>query len=373
MNNAFGNYRTLMTDVTLNPAMGRFLNMLNSRSEAIGNAPAVENFPRELMQLFTLGTALLNNDGSAQTGAPYAVEDIKALARLFTGWTFGDGNATSIPTGAAGENWRFPMEAVERFHDVTAKTFLGASFAPNRTARQDLDQALDVIFNHPNLPPYVAKSLIQQLVTSNPSPAYVLAVTNVFINNGNNVRGDLRAVVRAILTHPEANLGANPAGKLMEPVLLAVSPMRTLNATVSDFPFMSDLSESMGQKVLYPPSVFSYFSPFYKINGGTLFAPEFQILTSVTVLTRTNYIGRILNADLNGSATIDYTPFISRAADATALVDFVALQFMGGQISTEHRNAIISAVNVSPPADTTERVRTALYLVLASAQYQVDR
>ena len=373
MNGAFGNYRTLMTDVTLNPAMGRFLNMLNSRSEAVGGAPAVENFPRELMQLFTLGTTIMGNDGTPQTGAPYAVEDIKALARLFTGWTSGDGNATSIPTNSASDNWRFPMEAVERFHDVTAKTFLGVNFAPNRTTRQDLDLALDTIFNQQTLPPYVCKSLIQQLVTSNPSAAHIQACTTAFLNNGNNVRGDLRATVRAILTHSDANLGTNTAGKLMEPVLLVISPLRTLNAAVSDFPFMSDLAADMGQKVLFPPTVFSYFSPFYKIMGIDILAPEYQILTTVTALTRTNYIARVLNNDTNGSTTIDYTPFTSRAADATALTDYVALQFMGGQISTQHRNAIISAVNVSPPADVTERVRTAIYLVLTSAQYQVER
>ena len=223
------------------------------------------------------------------------------------------------------------------------------------------------------LPPYVCKSLIQQLVTSNPSAAHIQACTTAFLNNGNNVRGDLRATVRAILTHGDANLGTNTAGKLMEPALLVISPLRTLNAAVSDFPFMSDLAEEMGQKVLFPPTVFSYFSPFYKIMGIDLLAPEYQILTSVTALTRTNYIARVLNNDTNGSTTIDYTPFTSRAADAPALTDYVALQFMGGQISTSHRNAIISAVNVSPPADVTERVRTAIYLVIASAQYQVER
>ncbi|MBY0505410.1 MAG: DUF1800 family protein [Bryobacteraceae bacterium] len=374
MNDAFGNYRKLMTDVTLNPAMGRFLNNLNSRSQAVTNAPAVENFARETLQLFTLGTVVMDNNGNPQPGSPYTIDDIRALARLFTGWTSGDGNPTNPdPTNRVNDNFRFPMEPVERFHDITAKTFLGQSFAPNRAARVDLDAALDVIFNHPNLPPYVAKSLIQQLVTSNPSPAYIGAVSAAFINNGSGVRGDLQAVVRAILTHPEANLGTNTAGKLMEPVLLVISPLRTLNATVSDFPFMSDLSEQMGQKVLYPPTVFSYFSPFYQIMGTNLLAPEFEILTSVTTLSRTNYMGRVLNADLNGSTTIDYAAYTSKAANAAELVDFVALQFMGGNISTEHRNAIISAVNVSPAADVTERVRTALYLVLTSAQYQVDR
>ncbi len=373
MNRAFGNYRDLMTDMTLNPAMGRFLNMLNSKSEAVTNGPANENYPRELMQLFTMTPHRLNNDGSEQTAESYTEDDVKALARLFTGWTFGDGNATSVPTNTASDNWRVPMEAVERFHDVTAKQFLGVNFGPGRTAKQDLDLALDTIFQHPNVPPFVARSLITQLVTSNPSPGYISTVANAFINNGNGVRGDLQAVLLAIFNHPEANLGANPRGKLMEPVLFVISPLRTLNATVSDYPFMSDLAAEMGQKVLYPPSVFSYFSPNFKILNGALLGPEYQTLTSVTALGRANYIARILNADLNGSTNVDYGAFTSRADNAAALVDYVALVFQGGLISTEQRTAIISAVNNSLVSNQLERARTAIYLVLTAAQYQVER
>ena len=375
LNRAFGNYRDIMREITLNPAMGRYLNMLNNRSQAITGVAPNENYAREIEQLFTMGLTPLNPDGTPQTGAapPYSEADVAALSRIFTGWTFGDGNPATIPTNLAGENWRVPMEAVERFHDTTAKTFLGANFIPGRTAAQDLDQALDVIFNHPNLPPFVSKQLIAQLVTSNPSPAYVSAVSAVFVNNGSSVRGDLRAVIRAILTHPEANLGANPQGKFMEPVLFVLSQTRALNANVADHPFMTDLVEEMGQKVFYPPSVFSYFSPGYRIRGTTLGGPEYQILTSVTALQRINFAGRLISNGFGADVGIDYSAFTSKAGDPAALVDYCNLLFMGGQMSTEQRNEIVSAVQVTPATNATERVRTAIYLTVGSAQYQVDR
>lgn len=374
MNRAFGNYRDLMRDITLNPAMGRYLNMVNNRSQAITGVAPNENYAREIMQLFSLGLTNLDpNTGAPGAGAPYTETDVAELARIFTGWTFGDGNTATIPTNLAGENWRVPMEAVERFHDVGAKTFLGRNFIPGRTTRQDLDDALDTIFNHPNLPPFVCRQLIQQLVTSNPTVAHLSEAIRIFKDNGSGVRGDLRAVVRSILTHPDANLGVNPAGKLQEPVLFVLSQVRALNANVADHPFMTDLVEEMGQKVFYPPSVFSYFSPGARIRGTTLAGPEFQGLTSVTALQRVNFAGRLISGNFGGDVVIDYSAFTSRAADPAALVDYCSALLMGGQMSTDQRNEIINAVRVTPATNTTERVRTALYLVLVSAQFQVDR
>lgn len=375
LNRAFGNYRDLMNDITLNPAMGRYLNMLNNRSQAVTGVAPNENYARELLQLFTMGLTTLNPDGTPQPGAPapYSEADVAELAKIFTGWTYGDGNAATIPTNLTSANWRVPMEAVERFHDTTAKTLLGVNFIPGQTARQDLDQALNTIFNHPNVGPFVSKQLIAQLVTSNPSPAYVSAITAVFNNNGSGVRGDLRAVVRAILMHPEASLGTNPQGKFMEPVLFVLGQVRALNATVADHPFMTDLVEEMGQRVFHPPSVFSYFSPGYRIRGTTLTGPEYQILTSVTTLQRINFSGRLISNGFGGDVVIDYAPFTSRAGDPAALTDYCNQLFMGGQMSVEQRNEIIGAIRVTPATNTTERARTALYLTIASAQYQVDR
>ncbi len=374
---AFGSYRELMRAMTLNPAMGRYLNMRNNRSQAITGVPPNENYPREVLQLFTMGTARLNADGTpvldAEAPVPaYTEADVKALARLLTGWTFGDGDPSTKPRRLANENWKVPMEAVERYHDVTAKTFLGRDFAAGQTAQQDLDQALDAIFEHPNVAPFVSRQLIQQLVMSNPSSAYVADVASVFTSSG----GNLRAVVRALLLHPEAERMTPSSGKLSEPVLYAASTLRALNASVTDHPFMSDRVALMGQNVFFPPSVFSYFSPGYRVRGtGTppLGGPEFQILTTVTAFERVNFMASLLGGSFGTNVTVDYTPFRSLAANPAVLVDYCNLLFMGGAMSPEERAEIIAAVGASPATSPNERTRTALFLTLVSAQGQVDR
>jgi uncharacterized protein (DUF1800 family) len=385
-NGAFGNYRDLMGAITLNPAMGRYLNMLNNRSQQVTGVPPNENYPRELMQLFSIGLSALNANGTAVLdgdGRPiptFTEADVQALARILTGWTFGDGDPATLPRRLARrENYRVPMEVVERFHDAGAKTFLGQQFPAGQSALQDLEQALDVLFNHPNVGPFVSRQLIQQLVTSNPSPAYVAAIAGVFADNGGGVRGDMAAVVRAILTHPDAATSTTSSGKLAEPVLFVVSQLRALNASVTDHPFMSDKVADMGQKVFYPPSVFSYFSPGFRVRGtagpggAPLVGPEFQILTSVTALERANFVGALVGGHFGDDVSIDYAPFTSRASDPAALVDYVNLLMMGGQMSLEERTEIIAAVRVSPATQPRERVRTAVYLTLVAAQSQVDR
>ena len=380
LNHAFGNYRNLMRDMTLNPAMGRYLNMLNNRSKLSSGVDPNENYARELMQLFTIGIPTLNPNGSpmldsqGQQIPAYTETDVKQLARILTGWTFGDGDPATIPTRLAPENWRVPMEAVERYHDVDAKTFLGVNFGPGQSAKQDLDQALDVIFNHPNLPVFVSRQLIQRLVRSNPSPTYISDIAAVFRNNGQGVRGDLVAVVRAILTHSEAQAPSTTGDKLMEPALYVLSQMRALNAQVVDHPFMSNKSEEMGQRVFYPASVFSYFSPGFRVRGTNgLIGPEFQGLTTVTALVRSNFIANLLKGQFGADVTVDYTPFTSRAADPAALVDYCNSLFMGGLMSAQQRAEIISAISITAATNTTERARTAIYLTLASGQFQIDR
>jgi uncharacterized protein (DUF1800 family)/fibronectin type 3 domain-containing protein len=383
MNGAFGNYRDLMRAVTLNPAMGRYLNMVNNLSLLVTGAPPNENYARELMQLFTLGLPQLNQDGTpvidTATGLPvpaYTEEDVKELARILTGWTFGDGNPATIPTRLASENYRVPMEPIAAFHDRGPKVFLGQTFPPNQTPTQDLDGALDALFAHPNVAPFVSRQLIQQLVTSNPSPAYVAAVAAVFTSSS----GNLAAVVRAILLHPDATATSSASGKLTEPVLFVVAPLRALRATVTDHPFMSDRAESMGQKVFFPPSVFSYFSPGYRVrgtaigNGPPLGGPEFQILTSVTALERANYIGSLLGGRFGDDVTFDMNAYTFRATDPGGLVDYCNVTLLGGRMSPEERQIIVAAVKASSTtANALERARTALFLTLAIAQSQVDR
>jgi uncharacterized protein (DUF1800 family) len=310
----------------------------------------------------------------------YTENDVKVLSRIFTGWVSGDGNPATIPTSAPSTpNWLVPMEPLASRHDVGDKGFfLGTPFPANVPAQQELDNALDVIFNHPNLAPFVSRQLIQQLVTSNPSPSYIASVAAVFENNRAGVRGDLAAVVRAILTHPSALSTTTMNGKLSEPVLFIASTMRAFNATVTTHPFMTDRSEAMGQRVFFPPSVFSYFSPGFRVqgtnngSGAPLVGPEFQGLTSVTALERANFVADLLANRFSSEVTsIDYTPFTSRAGDPGALVDYCSLTFMGGRMSPEQRARIVSVLTLT--TNTTERVRTAIYLTLASAQAQVDR
>ena len=382
LNNAFGNYRTLMGAITRNPAMGRYLNMLNNFSQQVTGTPANENYARELMQLFTIGIPTLGPDGTAvlvngQQVPSYTESDVKALARIFTGWTFAAGGTGDIdPTTPLNENFLAPMVPNDAYHDNEAKTFLGQGFPQGQSANGDVDQALDLLFNHPNVGPFVSRQLIQQLVTSNPSPTYIAAVAAVFADNGNGVRGDLSAVLREILTRPEATTSTNTSGKLSEPVLFILSQVRALNAVVVDHPFMSDLAEQMGQKVFYPPSVFSYFSPGYRIRGINLGGPEFQTFTSVTALERANFVAALLGGYFGGDVAVDYSPFTSRAENPSGLVDYCSLLLMGGRMSIEERTEIIAAVRavaMGAPDSPLERAHTALYLTLVAAQGQVDR
>ena len=382
---AFGNYRDLMQAVTLNPAMGHYLTMLNNRSQAVTGAPANENYARESMQLFTIGTTKLNADGSPVLGAggvpvsAYTQDDVTALARIFTGWTFGDGNAATSPTGLATTNYNVPMEPVAAYHDTGAKTFLGVSFAAGASALDDLNHALDVLFSQSSMGPFVASQLIKELVTSNPSATYVQDVAAVFANNGSGVRGDLGAVVRAILVHPEAGAPGSNSGRLEEPLLFVTSLLRTLDAITPDLKLLVDRMTDMGEKVLYPPSVFSYFAPNFPVRGTVggdglpLSGPEFQILTSLTAVERANFVAQVLGGLFGDSVLFDNTPFTSRARDAAALVDYCNLVVMGGRMTAQERTEIIAAVRALAITSLTERSRTALYLTVVIAQSQVDR
>jgi len=224
--------------------------------------------------------------------------------------------------------------------------------------------------------PFASRQLIQQLVTSNPSPGYVADVAAVFNGANGGARGDIAAVVRAILTHPEANVVTPQSGKLSEPLLLATSVLRAVNATVADYAVLSDRLVSMGQIPFYPTSVFSYFSPVYKVRGtGTppLVGPEFQLLTTATAFERVNFIASLVSDSFSPAITVDWTPFTALAINAAVLVDACNAHFLGGGMSADARMEIINAVNTTPPANPSERVRTAVYLTLVTGQGQVNR
>lgn len=379
--NAFGNFYDLMRAVTLNPAMGQYLDFVNNGKEdpASGIKPN-ENYSRELMQLFTIGLVKLNQDGTPildTQGQPiptYGQSDVKDLARAFTGWTYND-NLPGKPGGFHfyEDNLGLPLEDVNppTVHDMGAKTILGQTIPAGGSTVADLDAALRIIFNHPNVPPFICKQLIQHLVTSNPSPTYVRDIAQVFINNGQGVRGDIKAVVRAILLHPEAQTPNAAGAKLQEPVLYISSVLRALEANVADHPFMSDFSDAMGQKIYYAPSVFNYFSPAYRVPGTALTGPEFQIYSNSLSMVRANFAAQLVSNRFGADVAIDYTPFTALASNPSALLDKISNLFMGGLMPTDMRTQITTAMQSA--GSNLDKVRTAIYLTITSPQYQVER
>ena len=321
----------------------------------IGQHPN-ENYARELLQLFTIGTVQLNLDGTNKLDAhgqpipTYDQSQIEELARAFTGWTY------LIPPGGTRGRPYFtgPMVPVQAWHDTGSKLIFGHQLPPDQTAEQDLASALDIIFEQPNVAPFVSLRLIQHLTTSNPSPAYIHRIANVFINNGAGVRGDLFAVVKAILLDPEARQGDDSitlqprtGGHLREPVLYATALLRALNAKVTlDNTVWSWWLPLMGQKLLVAPSVFNYYSPFYEIPGTTLTGPEFQLLGSSSTVWRANFVDSLLNGQIEG-VTTDLSPYVALADMPTKLVDAVDSVLMRGQMPSVMKSTILSALNAT--------------------------
>jgi uncharacterized protein (DUF1800 family) len=380
--NAFGNYKDIMKAVTLSPSMGLYLDMVNNDkpNPAAGTLPN-ENYGREFLQLFTIGTDLLNPDSSLQLdgkGQPIPTYDqtqIQNMARVFTGWTYptipGQSPNSHNPLYFIG-----PMVAVDGNHDTDAKIVLGNALPPGQTAEQDLDQTINIVFNHRNVGPFVAIRLIQHLVTSNPSPAYVQRIAAVFANNGAGVRGDLADVVSAILLDPEARAGdvaANQiptSGHLREPVLYAAAILRALGATVGPKNVLCEYINGYGlsQELLVPASVFNYYSPYSRIPGGAAAGPEFQLLTPSTAVLRANWVLGTLVSQIGPDVTVDITPF---AASDTALTQGIDMAFFGGQMPAQVRSAIKTAVDATP--DPGVRAFDALFLGATANEYQVQQ
>jgi uncharacterized protein (DUF1800 family) len=400
---AFGNYRKLMEDVTLNPAMGNYLDMANNVKPAPG-AHANENYAREFMQLFTIGPNVLNPDGTPvlQNGAfvpTYTQADIQELALAFTGWTYPNG-ATCQYNGPFG-NGGSPMVSCDANHDMSAKTILGKTLPAGQTAQLDLKDALDIIFMHPNLPPFVARRMIQHLVTSNPSPAYVTRVANAFATGkftsngtpfGDSMRGNMQALIAAVLLDPEARRGDDPStenpgdGHLREPVLYVTNVLRAFRGTTDANNTLVYLALDMGGEFLFNSgSVFNFFSPLYNIPAADfntpppspLSGPEFQIFTSASSLTRVNDIeDAIFSSTFSGNTQIDLSAFASVAAndnDLGTMVDAMDLRLLHGTMIPAMRAAILAAVSAVPSGDPLGRARTAAHLIVSSSQYQVQR
>ena len=391
LDHAFGNYRDLLYNMTLSPAMGRYLDMANSNKPDVARGiSANENFAREILQLFSTGLYDLNLDGTYKRNAngalvaTYTQTTIENFARVFTGWTY-----PSFDGSTAVRNnpvyYISPMVAVASNHDTGAKSLLGGSVLPaGQSAQKDLNDAIDNIFNHPNVGPFVAKQLIQKLVGGSPTPAYVARIATVFNGSSFSPRGDLRAVVRAILLDPEARGEIKTSasyGHLKEPVLFVTNMLRGLNGR-SDGVYLRTFLGGMGQELFFAPTVFNFYPPDNVLPTSGSFAPEFAIFNSTTVFNRVNFANNLVfsngfapDPSVSGATGtyLDLAPLQALAADPAALVDKLSFTFAHGALPASAQRIIIEAVNAVPASDTLGRARTAAYLVVTAGQTNIGR
>ncbi len=419
---AFGNYRNLMAEMTLSPAMGEYLDMVRSTRQNPN-----ENYPRELLQLFTVGLYKLNQDGTLALDVlgnripTYDQDKIVQFTKVFTGWSQcnSGGNAACSNAVIGSPNFIDPMYLTfPNDHDQTAKTLFDYPGAPNSTiaactncttdaarrayAIDSLNKTLDNVFNHPNVGPYIGKLMIQHLVMSDPSPAYVGRVAAAFNNNGGGVRGDMKAVIRAILFDPEArgSRKTDPTyGKLREPLQYVTNFLRTFNVRAgsasapaacqnrSDGVFHWIMSE-MGQDVWGPPTVFNYFSPDYVVPGTDILGPEFALANTGTAFARNNYIfyfsfGNIGFTPVTTAEPYPYVPcgtsidlveptaWMTSDASGNRLIEGLNSKMMHGSMSEAMKTKIRTAINFNVSADS--KVKQAIYLVASSSQYQIQK
>lgn len=400
-----GNFRSLLEAVTLSPAMGVFLNMRGSRKADAGSGRQPdENYAREVLQLFTIGLTQLRADGTevldgcGQPVATYTNDDVSGLAAVFTGWDL------DTPSTLTPDHLAKPM-----VHDATGfaegpKRFLGVTVPADRTGPQALKIALDTIFNHANVGPYIAQRLIRQLVTSNPSPAYVARVAGAFANNGSGVRGDIKAVVRAIVLDAEARPDLTGAaalthGKLREPVLRLVHWARLFRVRSTDDRWqVQNLAPAtaLAQSPLRAPSVFNFFRPGYvppntELAQAGLVAPEFQITDDTSVIGYANFMQRVIGfGDRHVEPDYATDGWTARATDPADLVAWLNVALAGGNLRPETEALIIEAITPmnqltvnAYPIDTPlgprwsrgdlARVVTAVFLIVCSPDFLVQR
>ncbi len=389
---AFGSFEALLERVTRSPQMGHYLDMVdNAKADTATGTEPNENFARELLQLFSIGTVELDDDGTPLTdakGVPvpsYGQDEVKAFARTFTGWTYPPYDAAQPRGGSDERYYAKPMVPVEDRHDTAAKTLLHGTVLPaGQGADADLRAALRNVFVHPNVGPFVALHLIRHLVTGNPGPAYVGRVAKAFNDNGRGVRGDMKAVLRAVLLDPEARGGtsADPRyGMLMEPVLYVTTLLRQLDAT-SDGNRLYEPTRAMGQDVYYAPSVFGYYPADYRIPGTSIVAPQFGIHNTNTVLHRADFAREMIDeggwspdSELAGAVgtKIDVTPYRNVASNAADLVRLVDTRLFGGGMPLGLRDELYQAVAAIDAGRRGTRARMALFLAVTSFQYQVIR
>jgi uncharacterized protein (DUF1800 family) len=395
---ALGNFRDLLYAVSTHPAMTYFLSSLgNEKANPALNQYPDENYAREVMQLFTIGLWELNQDGTQKLDAQnnpiptYDNKDIEELARVFTGLWF-EGKPWPLDGANLPGEWLtlYPLAMFEDRHDRGAKTvFHGKlwqqTLPANTNGLADISAAIDALAAHPNTAPFVSKSLIKFLVTSNPSPAYVKRVADVYDNNGAGVRGDLFAVVQAILLDAEArdlSLAASPRhGKLQEPLVRVARLVRAFNAGANtpDLQFWgAGKPEDLAQWPFNSPSVFNFFAPGYRHLGvlaqNGLTSPEFQIENSVSIVRQSNLFAQFVDSSLQTRSAggtpqfkLDLSPELPLAATPDALVDRLNLLLCNGQLDAAARALIVAAIAQLPAVDASARVRLAVWLAALSS------
>ncbi|MFZ2161268.1 MAG: DUF1800 domain-containing protein [Sideroxyarcus sp.] len=389
---AFRNFRDLLQAVTLHPMMGNYLNALGNEKTDGAQVPN-ENYAREIMQLFTIGLRQLNADGTDTTTPAtetYTSADIKGLAKVFTGWSWAGPDKSSNrfygwQLRDPNRDW-LPMQNYPNFHETLPKSFLGVTIPANTSGEASLKIALDTLFNHPNVGPFIGRELIQRLVTSNPSPAYVGRVAAAFANNGQGVRGDMKAVIIAVLLDSEARTvpTGNTAGKIREPVIRLSNWMRAFHATSSSGRFQMGTHDDplwgLAQTPMRSPSVFNFFRPEYvppnsNISAANRFSPEMQITEEMSV---TGYLNFMRDAIQNGTGMsndirADYTAELALVGTPEILVDRVNLLLMQNQMSATLRSQILTAINSNPSNSAINKVYLAIFLTMASPEYIVQK
>ncbi len=384
--NAFGNFRTLLGAVSTSAPMGQFLTFRgNARANPATGSHPDENYAREVMQLFTIGLVKLNQDGSSVTvnGTPvytYSQDDVSSLARVFTGWDFdmaGGDNTTP-------DFLRRPMKQFPARHDAGAASFLGGTVAAGLGGAEALHAALDILFAHANVAPFISRQLIQRLVTSNPGPAFVARISAVFNNDGHNVKGNLKAVIRALLLDPEARIRtpSSGTGKLREPILRLTAWARACAVTSASDTWAigntSDPATRLGQSPLRSPSVFNFFRPGYVPPGSAiaaagLVAPEFQIANESSVVGYVNFMQHLVGSGI-GDVLPNYTPWLPLAGNGASLIAEVNTVVAAGQLGPSTVMLIVNVINGMPTGTVPlllNRIRVALVLVLAAPEFIV--
>ncbi len=365
---AFGNYRDLLRDVTKSSSMGKYLDLANSRKPVNGSA-ANENYPREIMQLFTIGLRKLGPDGAVVVDAAnvpvpvYTQADVGQLALALTGWVYAQ------PPGGSAYEWHgAPMVPDPANHSTVSKTVLGVVIPAGQTVQQDLESVLDILMAHPNTAPFIATRLIRSLVVSNPTPGYIQRVADVFVATA----GDLKATVTAIITDVEARDDAPTVngGRLKDPILHTCGFLRALDGHFNDPQQLGYLFAYMAQSPLDAPSVFSWFSPLYKIPKTSLAGPEFQIYSPMEATLRGNFFHYFLSNPASTDFTLDLSPFQPFGNDMPGLVELVNRKLLYGRMSAAMKQALIAAA--TPGYDAKTRIETVLYLTALSGQYAVQ-